>query len=141
MSPAPGDTPPRPRVPALIATHADLAQALVRAAESVVGPVEDVTIVSNLGLSKDELEEAIEEQVKGWSYGGLVFVDFWGSSCHTCGATAARKHGEVIIFTGVNLPLFLDYLYNREKFDVVALAERLQQKGRDSIRVQRGVPA
>ena len=139
MSPAPGAT-PHPRVPALIATHADLAQALVRAAESVVGPIEDVTIVSNLGLSKDELEEAIEEHVKAWTHGGLVFVDFWGSSCHTCGASAARKHGEVIIFTGVNLPLLLDYLYNRDKFPAGELAERLQQKGRDSIRVQRGTP-
>jgi mannose/fructose-specific phosphotransferase system component IIA len=71
----------------------------------------------------------------------LLLTDFWGGSCHTCGASAARRHGEVIIVTGVNLPLLLDYLYNRDKLAVGALAERLQQKGRDSIRVQRGVPA
>jgi mannose/fructose-specific phosphotransferase system component IIA len=142
VSPAgPGETPPISRVPALIVTHADLAQALVRAAEIVVGPVEDVTLLSNDGRSRDDLERAIEERVQGWSRGGLLFTDFWGGSCHTCGASAVRRHGEVVIVTGVNLPLLLDYLHNRDRLGVVELAERLQQKGRDSIRVQRGVPA
>jgi mannose/fructose-specific phosphotransferase system component IIA len=138
---APGDPPPGSRVPALIVTHADLAQALVRAAESVAGPVEEVAILSNLGRSRDDLERAIEAHVQDWSAGGILLTDFWGGSCHTCGASAARRHGEVVIVTGVNLPLLLDYLYNRDRMGVAELAERLQQKGRDSIRVQRGVPA
>jgi mannose/fructose-specific phosphotransferase system component IIA len=137
----PESTAPAPRVPALIVTHADLGTALVRAAESVVGKIEDVGLLSNENLSRTDLEEAIETSVRAWSRGGLLLTDFWGGSCHTCGASAARRHGEVIIVTGVNLPLLLDYLYNRDKLAVGALAERLQQKGRDSIRVQRGVPA
>ncbi len=141
MSPAPGDPAPASRVPALVVTHADLAQSLVRAAESVVGRIEDVELLSNEGRSRDDLEREIEVRVQGWANGGLLFTDFWGGSCHTCGASAARRHGEVVIVTGVNLPLLLDYLYNRERMGVVELAERLQQKGRDSIRVQRGVPA
>ena len=142
MSPAdPESTAPAHRVPALIVTHADLGTALVRAAESVVGKVDGVALLSNENLSRTDLEEAIEASVRSWSHGGLLLTDFWGGSCHTCGASAARRHGEVIIVTGVNLPLLLDYLYNREKLTVGALAERLQQKGRDSIRVQRGVPA
>ena len=129
------------RVPALIVTHADLAQALVRAAERVVGSIEDVTLLSNEGLSRDDLQDAIEACVKDWSEGGLLLTDFWGGSCHTCGSAAARRHGEVVIVTGINLPLLLDYLHNRDRLSVPDLAERLQQKGRDSIRVQRGVPA
>ena len=132
---------PASRVPAVIITHADLAQALVRAAESVVGPFTDVTLLSNLGLSRDDLEQVIEKHVQTWTHGGLLFTDFWGGSCHTCGASAARRHGEVVIVTGVNLPLLLDYLYNRDRFPVGELAERLQLKGRESIRVQRGTPA
>lgn len=131
----------RLRVPALILTHADLSQALVRAAEKVVGPIEDVVLLSNEGLSRADLEEAIETRVQGWTHGGLLLTDFWGGSCHTCGASAVRRHGELVIVTGINLPLLLDYLHNRDKLSAGDLAERLQQKGRDSIRIQRGVPA
>jgi mannose/fructose-specific phosphotransferase system component IIA len=137
MSAAGADAVNTARVPALLVTHADLAAALVRAAERVVGPVEDVTVLSNEGLSRDDLEEAIETRVQGWAHGGLLLTDFWGGSCHTCGASAARKHGEVVIVTGINLPLLLDYLYNRDRLGASELAERLQAKGRDSIRVQR----
>ncbi len=140
-TPEPEASSPTPRVPALIVTHADLGQALVRAAESVVGPFPDVTLLSNEGLSRADLEDAIEASVHGWTGGGLLLTDFWGGSCHTCGASAARRHGEVVIVTGVNLPLLLDYLHNRDRLAAGPLAERLQQKGRDSIRVQRGITA
>lgn len=133
--------PRRESVPALIVTHADLGQALVRAAEKVVGTVEGVTLLSNEGLSRADLEQAIEQLVQGWAAGGVLLTDFWGGSCHTCGASAMRRHGEVVIVTGINLPLLLDYLHNRDQLSASELADRLQIKGRESIRVQRGVTA
>ena len=72
-----------------------------------------------------------------WTHGGLLLTDFWGGSCHTCALAAARGNGDVRLITGVNLPMLLDYLHNRERYDVEALAERMQQKGRDNIRTQR----
>ncbi len=129
------------RVPVLLVTHADLAAALLRAAETVYGPAEDIAILSNEGLSRDGLEEAIERQVEHWTHGGLVLTDFWGGSCTLCGLAAARGRGEVVVVSGLNLPILLDYLHNRDQADVFALAERLQKKGQDSIRVQRGQPA
>lgn len=130
-----------PRVPALLVMHADLAAALLRAAETVVGPIEGVDSLSNLGHSRESLEEAIQERVRGWERGGLVLTDFWGGSCHTSGVRAARGRGEVVVVTGVNLPTLLDYLHNRDRFEAVDLAERLRAKGQDSIRVQRGQAA
>jgi mannose/fructose-specific phosphotransferase system component IIA len=127
------------RVPALIVMHADLAAALLRAAASVYGPVDDVEVLSNQGLSRDQLEDEIGRRVEAWPDGGLVLTDFWGGSCHICGAAAARGRGEVVVVTGLNLPTLLDYLHNRDGFPVEALAERLRLKGQESIRVQRGV--
>ncbi len=125
----------------LMVMHADLAGALLRAAEKVYGPIEGVQVLSNSDLSREQLEAEIEQEVKGWTAGGVLFTDFWGGSCHMCGASAARRHGEVAIMTGVNLPMLLDYLHNRDRLPLGELVERLQQKGRDSIRIQRGQTA
>ncbi len=129
------------RVPALLVMHADLAAALLRAAEQMFGPVEDVAVLTNEGLSRDALERAIEQRVASWDHGGLVFTDVWGGSCHQCGASAARGHGEVVVVTGLNLPTLIDYLHNRDALSANALAERLLKKGQDSIRLQRGQPS
>ena len=97
-------------------------------------------MISNEGLSRADLEQRIAAAVETWRAGGLVLTDFWGGSCHVCGAAAARHSRGLAILTGVNLPLLLDYLHNRDQGDVAALAERLQRKGRESIRVQYGPP-
>ncbi len=82
------------RVPALLVTHADLAEALLRAAERVYGPVEDVDRLSNDGYSRENLEREIAARVERWPAGGLVLIDFWGGSCFTCGMSCrARPRG------------------------------------------------
>ena len=129
------------RVPALLIMHADLAAALLRAAEQVYGPITGVTVLSNECLSRDALETRIQDIVRDWKSGGLVLTDFWGGSCHISGASVARTRGELVIVTGINLPLLLDYLHNRDSFALDELAERLRKKGQDSIRVQRAQPA
>lgn len=129
------------RVPALLVMHAGLADALLRAAARVYGPVDDVRVLSNEGLSRDALSEAVTQAANGWAHGGLVLTDFWGGSCHQSGVVASRACRGVVILTGVNLPMLLDYLHNRDQYDTHALADRLQQKGRESIRVQHGPQA
>jgi len=129
------------QVPALLVMHADLSAALLRAAEQVTGPIEGVETLSNTGLSRAELEREIVQRVERWTAGGLVFADFWGGSCHICGASAARGRGEVVVVTGLNLPTLIDYLHNRDRYAVLELAERLQKKGQESIRLQRGIAA
>ncbi len=129
------------RVPALLVMHADLGGALLRAAERLYGPVDDVAVLSNEGLSRADLEAAIAARVAAWPHGGIVFTDVWGGSCHQCGASVARGHGEVVVVTGLNLPTLIDYLHNRDLVPPVELGERLIRKGQESIRLQRGVPA
>jgi PTS system mannose-specific IIA component len=125
-------------VPALLVMHADLAAALLHAATSVYGEISGVQVLSNEGLSRDQIEERIAAEVAPWREGGLLLTDFWGGSCHTCAMAAARGNGHIVLLTGVNLPMLLDYLHNRTNFGVEALAERMQQRGRDNIRTQRG---
>jgi len=128
------------RVPALLVTHSDLGHAMLRAAAAVYGPVEDVAVLSNEGLSREQLERQIAEKVAGWTAGGLLLTDFWGGSCHVCGASATRGHGDIVVVTGFNLPTLLDYLHNRDQYSSLELADRLQKKGRESIRLHYGQP-
>ena len=124
-----------PRTAALLVMHSDLADALLRAAEKVYGSVDGVEVLSNEGLSREDLEQAITRRVSDWREGGLVLTDFWGGSCHICGVAATRGQGDIAVVTGINLPTLLDYLHNRDQYPPLELAERLQQKGRDSIRL------
>ena len=134
------------RVPALLVMHADLGEAMLHAARQVYGPVEDVEALSNAEYSRDGLEHAIEERIARWPHGGLLLCDFPGGSCQQCSLLAARARtrgpdAEIVIVTGTNLSALLDYLHNREKYGVVELAERVQKKAQDSVRVQRGQSA
>ncbi len=143
-SPAPPGGRPEPTgftVPAVLVMHGELGTALLHAAASVYGAIDDVQVVSNEGLDRAGIEARIAEAVAHWRGGGLVLTDFWGGSCHTCALAAARGHGEIRLITGVNLPMLIDYLHNRGLYAVDDLAERILQKGRDNIRSQRGPAA
>jgi mannose/fructose-specific phosphotransferase system component IIA len=144
MSASPGErdegaTPaPARRVPALLVMHGELAQALLNAARKVYDDVSGVRVLSNEGLDKAQIEEKVAVEVADWSEGGLVLTDFWGGSCHLCAMSAVRGHPHILLLTGVNLPMLLDYLHNRDRFGVEELAERMLQRGRENIRTQRG---
>ena len=127
-------------VPALLVMHSDLGQALLRAAAAVYGPFEGVEVLSNDGLSREDLERRIAEKVASWKHGGLLLTDFWGGSCHVCGVAATRGHGDIVVVTGLNLPTLIDFLHNREELGPLELADRLQKKGRESIRLHHGAP-
>ena len=61
-------------VPGLMVMHADLAAALLRAAERVYGPIGGIRVISNSDLSRDQLEELIESEVRDWADGGVLFM-------------------------------------------------------------------
>jgi mannose/fructose-specific phosphotransferase system component IIA len=121
-------------VPALVVMHGDLAAALLRAVTTVYGSAEGLEALSNAGLSREALQDEIERRVRAWGRPGLVCVDFWGSSCHVAAACVARRM-DIVVITGCHLGMLLDFMHNRAGFGRDALAERLREKGLDSIRI------
>ena len=128
------------RTQALLVMHSDLADALLRAAEKVYGPIEGIEMLSNEGLSREDLEQAIGRRVADWRGGGLVLTDFCGRSRRPRLPGRRRGDRHVVVVTGINLPMLLDFVHNRDEYGPLALADRLQRKGRDSIRLHHGAP-
>jgi len=123
----------RAQVRALLVTHADLGAELVRTAESILGRQEAIAFISNTGASLDTLSEAVKARL-GDDDGPLVlFVDLLGGSCcHVC-SDIRRLYPGCAVFSGVNLPMLMEFLFNRDRVSFGELKDRLLEKGRNGI--------
>ena len=92
---------------AVIATHGKLAEEMIRTAEAVVGPLEQVVPLSVVATSPDmrgDLRAAIERVDQG--DGVLLLTDLLGGSpTNLCVSFLNDRKVEVV--TGVNLPMLL----------------------------------
>ena len=132
------------RMPALLVTHGRLGDALLEAAQRIVGPLEGVDVLSNDGLSRDALTQAVRERVRSFGpCGGLLFVDVAGGSCAQAalGVAAREAEGPTLVITGVNLPMLLDFAHHRGDLEPRALASRLADKAQAAVVVFEGRPA
>ncbi len=122
----------------LIVTHGDLGAALLGAAARIAGPPEGVFAISNTGLSRDALVAAVKEHVLAFDEdGGIVMTDVTGGSCTQAALLVAAREAKcpVHVVSGVNLPMLLDFLHNRNDTGPKALADRLVSRGQASIAV------
>lgn len=124
-------------ISAILATHGNLADELIETAKEIYYDVSDCYPVSNLHKSPQSLRDELESIVAA---GGpddqyIVFVDFYGGSCcHACMALE-MEHDNVRLITGVNLPMFLAFLYKRKEVDFDSLPGELVARGLDGIRL------
>ena len=120
---------------ALLVTHGDLARVLLETAQGIVGSVEGVETLTNRGLSRDGLAQAVEERVAAWEgAGGIVLTDIQGGSCTQAALLGVAERRQVAVIAGVNLPMLVDFLVNRGHYDTRGMAERLVEKGRNGVR-------
>jgi mannose PTS system EIIA component len=119
----------------VLVTHGTLGAELIRTAEGILGPQEGVAFISNADASLEALSDRIRDLLAGSEQEAVIlFVDLVGGSCsHAC-ARIRAQHEKTVILAGVNLPMLLDFFYNRELMPVEVLAPRLLQKGKDGIR-------
>ena len=115
----------------VVFTHAGLSDSLVRAVTEITGDSESLTAVSNCGLGRDGLCEVVTELINGAPT--VVFVDLPGGSCFQAVLTVTRDRDDVALVTGVNLPMLLDFVFNRDVSPAQA-AERATTVGLQAIR-------
>jgi PTS system mannose-specific IIA component len=93
----------------LITTHGNLGNELIKSAELIKGPLDDILHVSvdqtkNVEDLKKEISNAIKKLDKG--RGVLILTDLFGGTPSNI-SLSFIKEGKVEVLTGVNLPMVL----------------------------------
>lgn len=126
------------RIRGVVVAHAELAQALVSAVETISGVRGALRAVSNEGLGPDELAEIIGEAAGEAE--AIFFVDLAGGSCGLASLQHVRENRDSAWITGVNLPMLLDFVFHRD-MPVETLVPRLLRKGQAGQRAHPPSPA
>ena len=115
----------------VVVAHGELANGLVSAVRQIAGVTPEALVgIPNIGLGREELCQRIREALVGSR--NLVFTDLPGGSCHLAAMIVTRSLPEVPVITGVNLPMLLDFVFNRG-LELGELVPRLTEKGRAAI--------
>lgn len=119
----------------VVAAHADLAEGLVRTAETIVGPTEGLHAVS---LLPDDSPERFGERLAGVleEIGGqetLILVDLFGGTPFNVVVRWLLSE-RIECVSGANLPLLLEAIALRGGEALTELAENSAQAGRESVR-------
>ena len=116
----------------VVAAHGGLAEALVRAVESISGITGALRPVSNDDCDRGRLEGRIGEAIGGVP--AVVFVDMPSGSCLFAALSRFKAEPNVRVVTGVNLAMLVDFVFHRESTPEAA-AERAAATGVKAIKV------
>lgn len=113
----------------VVVSHGGVASALIAAAEEISGIRGALVAVSNSGLGRDALEQAVLNAVDGKP--AVIFVDLPSGSCLFAAMRQLPTHPELRVVTGVNLVMLLEFLFHREQSpgDVARRAAESGAKG------------
>ena len=113
----------------VVVSHGGVAAALIAAAEEISGIRGALVAVSNSGLGRDGLEQAVLKAVDGKP--AVIFVDLPSGSCLFAAMRQLPTHPELRVVTGVNLVMLLEFLFHREQSpeDVARRAAESGAKG------------
>jgi PTS system mannose-specific IIA component len=120
----------------IIATHGNLAEELIRACESIIGPVSQVRAV---GIRRADSVDEIRERLSGAIVdvqkegdGVLIMTDMFGGTPANL-SLAFLEPGKIEVLTGVNLPMVLKFFNTPEGLSLGERAAILKAYGQQGI--------
>jgi PTS system mannose-specific IIA component len=121
----------------LVVTHGRLAEELVRATTTIVGPLPALAAVSidwndDVAEARTRIEQAIRRVDQG--SGVVVLTDMFGGT-PTNLALSFLEPGKVEVITGVNLPMLIKFTNLREEVAFEGTVRRIAEQGRHAITV------
>jgi PTS system mannose-specific IIA component len=126
----------------VIVTHRQLGEALIDAAEFIIGSeLQETTWVSiDLNESADVLRKKIAQGIKQVEKkeGVLILTDMFGGTPSNL-SYSFLEEGQVEVISGVNLPILIKALNTRKDMDLGELAPSLEAFGKKSISLASGI--
>ena len=120
----------------VIVTHSQLGEALIEAAEFIIGnkPNALVSVSIDLTESAEVLRTRIAEGIKKVNSedGVLILTDMFGGTPSNL-SYSFLEEGRIEVIAGVNLPILIEATHTRGKMDLSTLAVKLEKFGKKSI--------
>ena len=126
----------------VIVTHCQLGEALIGAAEFIIGSrpgsLESVSIDLNENAEKlrNKISQGIKK-VKGQE-GVLILTDMFGGTPSNL-SYSFLEEGRIEVLSGVNLPILIQAASMRKKMELDELAANLESFGKKSISLASGI--
>ncbi len=126
----------------VIVTHCQLGEALIEAAEFIIGErpgsLESVSI--DLSENAEKLRNKISQGIKkvGKQEGVLILTDMFGGTPSNL-SYSFLEEGRIEVLSGVNLPVLIQAANMREKMKLDQLASNLESFGKKSISLASGI--
>lgn len=122
----------------LIVTHQHLGQAMIDAAEFVLGMHPEGVMAVSIDLSEpaEQLRKKIEAGIKAvkGSNGVLILTDMFGGSPSNL-SYSFLEEGKVEVLSGVNLPILLKAIRARQDMTLSDLIREVETFGKKSISI------
>ncbi len=116
--------------PVLIISHGELAEQMIKSAELMMGPIEEVYAINFAkGQDRETLAHTINQFVHQHVHneGVLIFIDMFGGSClNSC--TSLYTRDDIDIICGVNLPMLLSALTYRLSLQRTSVVQKLSDE-------------
>jgi PTS system mannose-specific IIA component len=126
----------------LIVTHSQLGDALIDAAEFVLGsrPAGVVSVSIDLNQNVDRLRERVAAGVKKvvQDGGALILTDMFGGTPSNI-SYSFLEEGRIEVLSGVNLPVLVHALDHRDRMPLAELAAAVEAFGKKSITLASGI--
>ena len=126
----------------VIVTHSQLGEALIGAAEFIIGrrpeSIESVSI--DLSENAEKLREKIARGIKKVKEqeGVIILTDMFGGTPSNL-SYSFLEEGHIEVLSGVNLPVLIQAANMREKMKLDQLASDLESFGKKSISLASGI--
>ena len=127
----------------VIVTHSQLGDALIDAAEFILGTRPDTMVSVSINLKEhvDKLRKKISEAIKevDRNKGILILTDMFGGTPSNL-SYSFLEEGKVEVISGVNLPILIKAAdFQKKDMDLCDLAEHLEAFGKKSISLASGI--